>query len=137
MKLDCECVRDLLLCLESEQTVIEDEDGDLAVQEIDIEDICTKMSGYSRNTIFYTVSKLNEGGYIDASIFWSGNSVEECCVNYITYLGHEFLETIRPETVWQQTTSIAGKVGTYSLQAIAKIAEGVATAAINKLISSS
>lgn len=137
MKLDCNCVREVLLFVEEHQQVVTNDDGDIESNELYLEEISEGLPKYSKAAIYYTLAKLSDGGYIDITTQWTGDGLAFCCVNYITYQGHEFLEKIRPETLWEQTTSIAGKVGTYSLQAIAKIAEGVATAAINKLISSS
>lgn len=68
------------------------------------------------------------------SVQWAGNGLNACRVNYITYEGHEFLETIKPETVWKKTVGIAGKIGNFSLQMLAKISEGVATAFLNKYL---
>ena len=135
MKLDVACVREILLYLESDPSTITNENGAVEVVGTWFEQICENLPNYSPETIYYTLARLEEGGYVSLSTQWAGNGLNMCCVNYITYSGHEFLEKIRPDTVWKTTTNIAGKVGSFGLQMIEKIAEGVATAYINKLIS--
>lgn len=135
MKINHNCVRDLLLFLEAQQTVETDPDGDLCLTETLLWDICQGLPHYSQEDIFYTLSRMREGGYIDMSVKYASNTVSFCAVNYITYAGHEFLEKIRPGGVWEKTTGAIGKLGCYSLQILEKIAEGVATAYINHALS--
>ena len=135
MKLDATCVRDILLYLESDPSMVISDDGVVEVVGTWFQQICENLPHYSPETIYYTLARLEEGGYISLSTQWAGDGLNMCCVNYITYCGHEFLEKIRPDTVWEKTSNIAGKVGSFGLQMIEKIAEGVATAYINKLIS--
>lgn len=41
----------------------------------------------------------------------------------ITYTGHQFLETIRPKTVWEQTKMVVSKAGSSALQFVASTAQ--------------
>lgn len=134
LKLDSNCVRDVLLYLESEPYVRTNENGRVEFVGVWLPSICKQLSAYPQEVIFYTLSKLEEGEYIDMSVQWASGGVNVCRVNYITYNGHEFLEKIRPDTVWEKTIGIAGKVGNFSLQMLAKISEGVATTLIKELI---
>lgn len=134
MKLNHECVRDVLLFLEAEPYVTINSDGDVEYVGIWFTAICKAMPQYSADVIFYTLSKLEEADFLDLSVQWANGCLLECCVNYITYEGHEFLDRIRPDSVWKKTTSIAGKIGSFGLQMISKIAEGVTTAYIKELI---
>ncbi|BAK99744.1 hypothetical protein OBV_25460 [Oscillibacter valericigenes Sjm18-20] len=135
MKLNHECVRDTLLLLESLPYVITNDDGDVEFVGVWFPAICSSLATYPQEVIYYTLSKMDEAGFIDMSVHWGGGTLSSCCVNYITYEGHEFLEKIRPETVWKKTTTIAGEIGSFGLKTIGKIAEGVTTASINAMIS--
>lgn len=134
MQLNHDCVRDVLLLLESEPYVATNDEGAVESNGVWLPDICAGLPQYPQEVIYYTLSKLEEGGYIDMSTQWAGGVLYLCCVNFITYNGHEFLEKIRPDTVWEKTISIAGKVGNFSLNMLAKISEGVATAIVKELI---
>lgn len=46
--------------------------------------------------------------------------------------GHEFLANVREDNNWKKIKSISSNIGFASLKIISAIAEGVATAAINK-----
>lgn len=134
MKLDHECVRDVLLYLEAAPYLITNTDGDIEYVGVWLSDICKALPRYPQEVVFYALEKLGEADYIDLTTQWGSNCLSECCVNYMTYDGHEFLDKIRPDSVWKKTTGIAGKIGSYGLQMLSKIAEGVATAYLNKLL---
>lgn len=93
---------------------------------------CHKVTKYSKETIFYTLFELDDGGYINISKFGGDDTFENCCVNYITYAGHEFINTIRSNPTWAKTLEVVGTVGNFGLQMLAKIAEGVATTLIKQ-----
>lgn len=128
MKLDHNCVRDVLLYLESEPFVEINCNGEVELTRLSLDEICDALSKYSKEQIYYTLFELNDGGYIDLSSQEICDVVTWCCVNYITYAGHEFLNTIKANQTWEKTLTIAGQVGNFSLRMLEKIAEGVATA---------
>lgn len=128
MKLDHNCVRDVLLLLESVPNYTVNPDGEVENNGIWFEYICDRLPRYPQETIYYTLSKLSEGGYVNMATQWNENALGDCCVNDITYRGHEFLETIRPETVWEKTTAAAAKVGSFGLRMLEKVAESIAAA---------
>lgn len=132
MKLNHNCVRDVLLYLESVPYVETNCDGDMEFTEVALDSICEALPKYAMEVIFYTLFELNDGGYISLSEENSDDAITNCCVNYITYSGHEFLNTIRANPTWEKTLDIAGEIGNFSLRILEKIAEGVATAAIKQ-----
>ncbi len=82
-----------------------------------------KSSKYSRSQIAYTICKLKEADFINASVQYANNSIYFIAVNSITFAGHQFLDTIRPESVWSKIHSISEKTGLKSISAIMDIAE--------------
>lgn len=134
MVLNYECVRDVLLYLESVPYVITDESGDVAYTGVWFRSICEALPKYTSNTLYYALTNLEQAEYLDVSEQWGSDVLAACVVNYITYAGHEFLEKIRADTTWSKTLAVAGKVGNFGLNMLAKISEGIATAYINTLI---
>ena len=132
MKLDHNCVRDVLLFLESEPYVAVNDDDNLEFTGVRLDAVCNAVTKYSKETIFYTLFELDDAEYISISNFYSDGAISSCCVNYITYVGHEFINTIRANSTWEKTLEVAGAVGNFGLQMLAKIAEGVATALIKQ-----
>lgn len=117
MKLNVDCIRDILLFLESldyEQTT-------------NLEKIHQTLSEYSINEISYTCLKLKEAELINAdSISAAGHTLPQIYRIYdITYLGHQFLENIYSDSNWHKVKDIASKIGTYSLSALTQIASTV------------
>nr|WP_242851552.1 DUF2513 domain-containing protein [Clostridium sp. DMHC 10] len=62
----------------------------------------------------------------EVSWFLGGN----CLIHDLSPYGHEFLANIRSDTNWSKTKEIASKVGSFSLDALSKIAVSVVTSLI-------
>ena len=128
MKLDANCVRDVLLAVESAPYG----------QQIDIEKLQNMAPGWTENELEYTCLKLKEAGFLDAYFDQCLGDVLPylCWINCLTYRGHEFLETIRSDSNWEQVTAIAKKAGIFSLKALADIGKSVAQAAVTAALQS-
>lgn len=128
MKLDANCVRDVLIAVESAPYG----------KQIDMPALQHLVPNWSENELEYTCLKLNEAGYLDAYFDQClGDALPYLCwINCLTYRGHEFLETIRSNSNWEQVTAIAKKAGVFSLKALADIGKSVAKAAIEAALQS-
>lgn len=122
MKLDPNCVRDILLELEK-----------LPYQKsCTISDLGNVLSSYQEDELSYSCFKLAEANYIDITsiqtIASSGPEIRS--INDITFYGHEFLNNIRSDTVWDDVKAVGAKIGANSVSAFTQIASGVVTALI-------
>lgn len=117
MQLKHDCVRNLLLTIEG-----------LGYNEALTLEKCAKMpllANYEDVDIVYTAERLQEAGFIDATIRrLSGNNVL-FRINSLTWAGHQFLDNIRDETVWRETKQVASKVASASLNVLSDIAAGL------------
>lgn len=95
MKRDMELVR--LLLLEMEKVPI-GEDLDL-----------TKIEGYESDDIHYHIMLLHQAGLIQALDGSGGGGHFDWIPEYITWEGHEFLETIRDDKKWERLMTTVGK----------------------------
>lgn len=120
MKLNYNCIRDVLLYLEDNLKINEP----LHSKNIELD--------YSFETIQYSVFKLEEAGYIQAQIIVADGLDKTAIINDITFYGHEFLNTVRPKTVWENTKDISVKLGVKSISALSQIASQIATQLIKK-----
>ena len=120
MKLDYNCIRDVLLYLEDNLKINEP----LHSKNIELD--------YSFETIQYSVFKLEEAGYIQAQIIVADGLDKTAIINDITFYGHEFLNTVRPKTVWENTKDVSVKLGVKSISALSQIASQIATQLIKK-----
>lgn len=122
MKLDLDCVRDILLNIET-----------LGFYETTNPDkLHQALPQYSTEDLTYTCLKLGEGGYITLVTFSILGSYQPGvkCVIGLTYQGHEFLEKIRPKTVWAKIQGALKNTGSFSFDVISKVAVGVLTEAV-------
>ena len=138
LKLNHDCVRDCLLYLESTGRVqiSTDEYGiELSLDSIPIQAVFDGVTNWTNQDIFYALFNLEQIGYIDVSKMASNNCTSEYWINYITFQGHEFLDSVRDDTRWQGIKKGLGAVRNYSLSAINAIAEGMTSGAISAYLS--
>lgn len=75
-----------------------------------------KSYNYSKEDIWYTVYNLRQIHFIDGKFSDSGNyKMIVCNIENITWNGHQFIETIRPNTIWETTKNKAKQIGGMSL----------------------
>lgn len=136
MKLNPDCIRDILLYLEENLKISENEFSSITFQQIKCD-----LSNYSEEDIFYSIYNLKQIRFIEGNIKdVAGMKMCICEIQNITWNGHQFLNTIRPTSVWEATKSGASKLGIMSMHALStiamKVAETIVTnpIVINKII---
>nr|AWZ48427.1 hypothetical protein C3495_06180 [Clostridiaceae bacterium 14S0207] len=117
MKLNQDCVRDALLAIEDIGTI----NNRLSLSDLLNTDFCKK---YDINNLGYTVSKLLEAGFINASTINSLGG-KGFIIRSITWDGHQFLDNIRDKDIWDKTKSIISKVSSVSLPILSDVAKNV------------
>lgn len=124
MKLNHDCVRKVLLTIESDL-----EYGDT----VDSSEL--QIKGFEQSDIIYSVAKLFEAGYIDGEpVQYVGEAIPNICIESLTWNGHKFLDTIRDNQVWSTTKGIASKFASVSVSMIENIAAQVLTNLIEQYI---
>ena len=122
MKLNPDCVRDLLLYVEAQPPGAE---ITLSVA------LPAPLSRYSFPEIEYHAKQCDLSGYL---IGCRPNILGEIKVVGLSPSGHQFLENVRPDTVWEKTKSTAAKVGSFSLDFLSKVAASVTAELIKRQI---
>jgi hypothetical protein len=125
LKLNYDCVRDAMLFLEAEPYIKVDKAGNPCFDSVAFSAFVDALPQYRSEDIFYALFNLAQAGYIDVSEFDAEDVVYDFYVNYITHNGHEFLESIKPPTVWDKTKAITAKAGAISLGLIRDVAADV------------
>lgn len=125
MKLNHECVRNLMLFVENELTY-----GTFA----NINRI--SLPPYSSEELVYTADKL-----LEAKLFngkkdkYTDSFVPEIHIYSLTWEGHQFLDNIRDNKVWKETKTIAKSFSSVSVGMLSNIAAQVITLIIQKNLS--
>lgn len=123
MHLNKDCIRDLLLYFEEHLEANE-------IYQMNF----NELDGYSKNDIYYTAIQLLDAKLIVGKSFIVKSKFPLISVKRISRQGHEFLDNIRPKTVWDKTKDICKELGTNSIDAIVKVSSAVITEIIkNKL----
>ena len=120
MRIDNECIRDILFVIEENSTAC----SSCYISEKSVEYF--RLSGYDIDKLQYHLRYLRMKGLIF-------NPDEKACSSYDPSPdGHEFLSNVREESNWNKIKSVSSSIGFASLKIISAISKGVATAAINK-----
>lgn len=124
MKLNHECVRDFLFVCED---IPYNENPDLKYFLKS-----KKLSQYAPEDILYTAEQLSYAEFISLRrIKALGMPFDGLFLN-ITWDGHQFLDSIRSDTVWNKTKKkIVSTVGSASLSIISSVASSIAKNLLN------
>lgn len=115
MKLSHDCIRDLMLYLEQNLGY----NDELEINNLQLKD-------YLTDELMYTTKKLSEADFLICD-----NSIEIddeypiMLVNSITYKGHQFLDSIRDDKIWQNTKKAISKLTSASLPIIQEVASSL------------
>lgn len=130
MKLNYDCLRDFLFVIESESKL----DENLCFAELSFESVAAKLPNYSKEDIAYAAVLAEESDLIIANIITADDSIYQCVFWRLTYNGHEFLETIRNKSIWNQTKAVLREAGTITIQAIFSTAFELVKAKVGSLL---
>lgn len=126
MKLNPDCIRDILFAIEEKSTV----DSLITSDELSKTPFLSK---YSNDEILYHLNQLYLSDYIIApkEHKWIEGTFIVCD---LSPAGHEFISNIRKDTNWNKIKTIGNEVGTTTLSSLKTIAEGVIASAIKSSI---
>lgn len=127
MKLNSDCVRDVLLAVES---------ADLD-EYISPKTLHNSLPQYSESEIEYTCLILDEGGFIIAiTIQLPGQEITAVkSIVRLTYQGHELAAKIRDPERWPKLKKGLSAVRDYSISALSAVAEGAVSASVSAVVS--
>lgn len=122
MKLNPDCIRAVLIEIEALQEI--DEAG--RVISLFMNDLIdsTLTDDFSVSDIFYSVKQLSDGGLISTKNISSFGSTD-WLIRDITPHGHEFLQNVKDNSVWEQTKAKAKSVGSFALSILSQIAVNI------------
>ena len=83
------------------------------------------LKDYSSEELTYTTDKLYEAGYIDAHSVGADYMTPLFIVYSITYEGHQFLNTIRDDTIWNNTKTKVSKLSSVSIPILQEVASSI------------
>jgi hypothetical protein len=99
MRLNYDCIRDVLLSLEDMFVLNEDLETNIII----VSDLCEELPDYSKQDIAYSLVMLEEADYIHANIQYADDCILDIIVSGITFEGHKYLDTVRTSAVWEET----------------------------------
>ena len=116
MRLNPDCIRDILLCVE--------EKIDSNNESLSIGDLKKMLPDYDANTLCYHVMQIDRANLVIGVVYILNGPVS---IRDLSPKGHEFLANIRSNSNWNRVKGISEKVGSASLDAIIQISSNVIT----------
>lgn len=125
MKLNPDCIRDILLFVE------ENVNNDiLYISEENYKDF-GHISKYTYEEIEYHTQQVAMYGFLSK---FKNDLSEGFIFHMLSPTGHEFLENIRNEENWKQTKGVAKHAGSFSLNVLSNIASEVVSSAVTAFL---
>jgi len=121
MKINYNCLRELLIVLEDNLHFSED----LEYPALNLNKVSSLMPDYTLEDIAYSTIMANEANLIEAHIINADNRFYNCIYSSLTYEGHQFLENVKSNTVWEKTKKITKQIGSTSIGIISSVASDV------------
>ncbi|PTF68116.1 DUF2513 domain-containing protein [Staphylococcus chromogenes] len=118
MKLDHECIRDILLTIEDMDYTL----SGLPKEEFEIQ---PRIQKYESKQVLYTLKRLDDAGFIECAFSKGEAFFHFYMVHTITYQGHQILDDIRDDKVWKLTKEKASKLASVSLPILQQIAASI------------
>ena len=118
MKLNYDCVRDVMLYLEKNLNF-----GN------PIRDTSITLN-YDIKDIRYSLLKLHEINYLDGSVSKYMDGEYSVITTDITFYGHKFIGEIQSDTIWDKTKSVSKDLGIQTINGITQIASSVISSLI-------
>jgi len=110
MKLNYDCVRDVMLYLE-ENLIFGNPIRDTNIN-----------LNYDIKEIRYSLLKLHEINYLDGSVSKYMDGDYSVITTDITFYGHKFIGEIQSDTIWDKTKSVSKDLGIQTINGITQIA---------------
>ncbi len=124
MKLNPDCIRDILFVVEKNATYSNDVSEETIFKELD--------SKYPREEILYHVRQCEHSGlFLQVVHYFGGFSIQD-----LSPYGHQFINDIRQDNNWSKTKEIAKSVGSFSLDVLKDISSQVITNLISNQLGS-
>jgi len=105
MKYDLKCLRQIMLLIEENLEISMTQERFF----VDYKYLSMKMEGVSTPEILHHLDILHNSGFINASVLYADDSVDEYIITGITPKGYDFLDEIRDDTVWAKFLKFADK----------------------------
>jgi len=127
MKLNIDCVRDVMVLLESKIGFksVRDAGGTEQIHwgQVRFDEIL--RAKYGESDLIYSLQKLSEAHYIDVKATLNGTLWIDCYINDITWQGHEFLNAFRSDAIWEVAKEEAAEIEISSIKALWLIADKI------------
>ena len=130
MRLNYDCVRDVILKLEELLTIEYDKDSDsFELCTVDINQLYDSLQDkhYKIEDVLYVIKNLDEANYISATFEYGDGSITDCIITDITYEGNDFINKTRPIGIWEKIKDGFNKTGAISLPIISNVAASLIT----------
>ena len=137
MKLELDCIRDILIALE--ETIRVDDSGALPFKSYSAKILKEhpRVSKYPAGQVMYTLRIMRDGGLVSFGFNDSAGHLafETDLTSGITFAGHQYLAAIRDDTLWAKARKKLAEIGgSATTTFVTAVCEGLAKGVLEKII---
>lgn len=129
MKMNEDCTRDILTYLVENLTIrIDEKHNKGGFNDISMLMLMKEFENrYDKEDIWYSIYNLSQDRFIETNNIREQSRMGFAFVEIynVTHRGHQFYETIQPESIWNKTKSVISKVGVHTLGFVESVAHDV------------
>lgn len=118
VKLNPDCIRDILICVESLKFG----------ETIEFLDIINALEEYDTDEVLYHIQQCEYNNFFTKTNHFAQSLNGR--IYDLTPKAHEFLANIRSDNLWRKTKSAASKIGSVALPVLQQIASNVVEGAV-------
>ena len=115
MRLNHDCIRDILLYVESNT-----DDEKICISS---KELITALSQYDKNTLFYHIRRMDTAELFD-NVYYSED--EPDLISNLSWTGHNYIDNIRDDKIWNKTKAAASKLVSVSFPILIQKAADIA-----------
>lgn len=137
MSINENCIREILKFLIESNNVLCFPNQFFRYESFSAIEIHNNIPQFELNDVLYSLKILNEAGFItghNLKAYDIAKDSNNVIVYDVTYRGHSFYNSIKPENVWKKTKNIVNKVGVHTLNFIEDTAQKIAVNSATALI---
>lgn len=86
------------------------------------DDLHDCITGYGVDTIGHHLSLIEQAGFIEQT---RGRPAIGILFSGLTWAGHDFIDSVRDQDVWEKTKSIAARAGGFTVEILVASAKGI------------
>lgn len=135
MKLNHECIREILLFIEENATIVESKHNRMESKPVGLHSLYNALNKFDKEDVWYSTLILLDNGFIEG---WRSPTtpyrMDVCEIQGISWKGHALIDNIRDEKIYSGVKKGLSKIASVSIDIFSSVAGAVAAEYSKKMM---